>query len=570
MVPNNVVCVESLKLTANGKIDRNALPEANTQATDSGDLAPADELEEILTRIWRHVLGAERVGVNDSYFALGGDSLRVIQVVHEARRHGINISSADLLRYQTVRQLRRALRENSRNELFPEGVPSLSPLSQETLRRLPTDAVDVYPISGMQSYILEKYALNKGSQGIYHIQDCIHMKDESFAIESLREAFQAVVDRHPALRTAFHLQSDPPVQWVRPYLNWNLEVDDISSLPIPAQGDYLAQSLSVERSKLFDPNDKEQPLFRLKVYLRSSTEFDFAFSCHHAIMDGWGHRVLMNQFLQAYATIKAGRKVELGSPDSTYREFVTYQHAVTNSSQALSFWQDYLKGMDAPALPASAMPEQGPEQPVVVQEIDPELASALVQAAATHSVSMQALALSVWFDALRDWSHEESMIVGVVTNGRSEVLTDPLSAVGLFWNIVPVVSRKSTATQIAEVQRDLIDMAPYSAFSLPRLLADQNVPELFFSVFRYLHFWNVDAPPAESGLEFFETRPHDRYSFPLDLAVLFDADKKGGWLILQYDPARVTGHRAASALECYVKGLRKVAGDPVRGELLRA
>lgn len=567
MIPGIVICVKQLKLTANGKVDRNALPQGS-ELNEPGEVGPADELEEILAGIWQRVLGVERVRVTDGYFALGGDSLRVIQMVHEARRHGINISSADLLRYQTVRRLRGSLRDSSRQQLFPEGVPALPP-SQEMLDLPSTDIIDVYPIAGMQSFILGKYALSQGSEGIYHIQDCIHMKDPGFAIDLLQQSFQAVVDRHPVLRTVFDLRSHVPRQWVRQRVNWNLEVVDISHLAVEAQKKYLDQALPEERSRLFDPNDPEKALFRLTIYLRSSTEFDFAFSCHHAIMDGWGHRVLMNQFLQAYSDLKSGRKVDLGSPDSSYREFVTLHQAVTNSSQASHFWQSYLSGLAAPTLreSASAAP---PEQPAVVREIGPEFADALIRAASTHSVSMQALMLSSWFDALRDWSQQETMVVGVVMNGRSELLTDPLSAVGLFWNIVPVVSRKRTEAQIKEVQRDLVEIAPFSTYSLPRLLADRNEQELFFSVFRYLHFWNVSHRSEESGLEILETRPHDRYSFPLDLAVLLNADKKGGLLILQYDPAKISEHRAAAALDGYFSELGKVSGVVMQPELLRA
>lgn len=554
MVPRAFVCVDHLKLTPNGKVDRQALP-AVTALIGTAEFRPAiDDVEENLVAVWRTVLGAERIGVEDNYFSLGGDSLRVIQLVHEARRYGITISATDVLRYQTIRGLRTALRARGREELFPSGIPPLALRPSATIRSIPANVEYAYPVSGIQTFVLGKYLQNLGSQGIYHIQSWMQLHDDSFSLAALEKAFEAVVNRHPALRTLFDLDSSPAMQWVCRDLNWKVKTQDISHLSSSAQHDHVSDALRADRANLFNCRNHETPLFRVMVFIRSVKEFDLVFSCHHAIMDGWGHRVVENQLVEAYLSIKSGTKLDLGTPDTTYREFVAFQDAVQQSNKATAFWKNYLAGVEAPAVISSAPLGPAPDYPWVSRRLEPKQADALDCAARGHSVSMQALMLSGWMETLRVWSGEERVSVGVVVNGRSEHFTDPLSAVGLFWNIVPVVSRRSRPLlqQAAEVQRDLIEMEPYSAYPLPRLLADQRQDSLFSSAFRYLNFWNAKEIRRESGLRLLGYMGYDCYSFPLTCTAVIYPNKGGGYLEIQYDWSAISKDEAEAMLNRYV------------------
>ena len=567
MVPAGIFCVDRLKLTPNGKVDRQALPAATESSTTAAFREPTNEVEESLVAVFRKVLGVERVSTDANYFSMGGDSLRVIQVVHEARRYGVTIGATDVLRHQTVRKLSRALQERSHSGLFPNGVPALPQPSPEILQGLPADVADVYPVSGIQSFIIEKYAQDHQRKGVYHVQESIHVGDTGFSIEALEAAFRTVVERHPALRTVIDIESTPPMQWVRHDLKWKLQVEDISHLSSGEQEEYIAAALIADRAKPFNLADRQLPLFRVAVFLRSANDFNWVFSCHHAIIDGWGHRVLLNQLVQAYLAIKAGRKVELGVPDSACHEFVAYQEAVRRSDKAFEFWKEYLNGIDVPLAPHS-----GPTDTIKIEEaravhpLEPLLVETLSQIARANAVSMQALILSAWFESLRGLTGQELVTTGVITNGRSEHLTDPLSALGLFWNIVPVVSRVALPMleQVAIVQKDLIAIEPYSAYPLPQLLADNGGRELFFCSFRYLNFWNLQQAPAESGLRLLGVRANDRYSFPLNCTASFNPLAGGGLLQLEYDPDVFAAGTVQAMLDNFAALLEKVAASGVQ------
>ncbi|MET9265068.1 non-ribosomal peptide synthase/polyketide synthase [Amycolatopsis sp. NPDC004079] len=109
MVPSVLVPMAELPLTANGKVDRRALPEPQTSSERT--VAPRTEREAVLAGIWADVLGLDRVGVDDNFFALGGDSILSIQVSARARQTGLSVTTADLFRHQTIAALAPAVSE---------------------------------------------------------------------------------------------------------------------------------------------------------------------------------------------------------------------------------------------------------------------------------------------------------------------------------------------------------------------------------------------------------------------------------------------------------------------------
>ena len=559
MLPTTIVCVHRLKLTSNGKIDRNAMVDAIPASTSVQFRGPADEVEESLVAVWCSVLGVQKIGVDDNYFSLGGDSLRVIQIVHAARQYGIEIAAADILRCPTIRQLRQELRTRSQSGLFPDGAPALDfGALKGSQPCMPADVTDCYPVSGIQSFMLERYGC-----GVFHIQDCFHIVDSTFSYSALERAFQAVMDRHPALRTVLDLKEGRSTQWVRTNLHCPITREDISHLEASAQDEQISACVLHDMETPFDPSQPHIPLFRVHVIQRSASEFNLVFSCHHAIMDGWGHRILLNDLISAYMSVKSGAMPELGPPDTACREFVAFQEAVRRSKNAAAYWRDYLAGVHWAALQPRSHCSEQTKNGSVLRHFTPAFSESLRDAARDNSVSMQALSLSAWLEILREISGEDVVVAGVVANGRSEYLSDPLSAVGLFWNLVPVVSRQRMplSNQTAQVQKDLVEAAPYSAYPITQLLADCDTAELFFSTFRYLNFWNTKPVPAESGLRIVNLQSHDRYPFPLNCSVVVEPTSGAGYLQIEYDRAYFNDSAMEAAVDRFCELLQSMASN---------
>lgn len=135
------------------------------------------------------------------------------------------------------------------------------------------------------------------------------------------------------------------------------------------------------------------------------------------------------------------------------------------------------------------------------------------------------------------------------------------NAVGLFWNIAPVISRHALPLleQASSVHRNLIEIEPYSAYPIPQLIEDGGGRDLFFCSFRYLNFWNMQQLPADSGLQLLGTYASDRYSFPLACTASFNPLSGAGVLQLEYDPGVFSAGRIQKVLDNFAALLKNVS-----------
>ncbi|QUQ65086.1 non-ribosomal peptide synthase/polyketide synthase [Kutzneria sp. CA-103260] len=173
MVPTVFVRMESLPLTTTGKVDRKALPEPVVEAQEW--VGPRTENERVLAGIWAEALGVERVGVTDNFFALGGDSILSIQVVSRARAAGLSLVSKDVFRHQTVAELARVVREET---------------------RIVTDASGSAPVTPIQAWFLDS--------GIdTFTMSLVAELGPDIDVDRLRTALDTVIAHHDALRTKF-------------------------------------------------------------------------------------------------------------------------------------------------------------------------------------------------------------------------------------------------------------------------------------------------------------------------------------------------------------------------------
>src|SRR5262249_51389565 len=128
MVPAQLVQLERLPLTANGKLDRSALPAPEASAAaPPPEAAAANDTEQKLVAIWQEVLRVPHVGVSDDFFKLGGDSILSLQIVARARRRGLKVTPQQLFECKTVRELARVAKELPAKTATATIAPSSTP-----------------------------------------------------------------------------------------------------------------------------------------------------------------------------------------------------------------------------------------------------------------------------------------------------------------------------------------------------------------------------------------------------------------------------------------------------------
>ena len=349
MVPAMFVPLQHLPLTRHGKVDRRALPEPDRVETGQSYIGPRTLEEEALAEIWAKVLGLRRVGIDDDYFVLGGDSIRAIQVAGLAGQRGFDVTIDLLFRHHTIRELARALRANeTAGAPVSRATEPFALVTPDDRTRMPEDVVDAYPLSALQAGMIFHREYHPES-AIYHDIFGYHLR-MPLDVPKLETAVRALVERHPALRTAVHLDGfSEPLQLVHRTTALPLQVTDIRHQSADEQERTLRAWLEGEKARGFA--EHERPMLRFHVHIRSAETFELFLSFHHAVLDGWSDANMLLELAISYQALLDGQPIPFNAPQTAYREFIALERDVLRSADARRFWTERLAGASPLVLP---------------------------------------------------------------------------------------------------------------------------------------------------------------------------------------------------------------------------
>jgi hypothetical protein len=244
---------------------------------------------------------------------------------------------------------------------------------------------------------------------------------------------------------------------------------------------------------------------------------------HHAICDGWGNIEFTNELFEAYSSKVNGSFKGLVPIKNVFKEFVAFEKSILGSKESKEFWRDYLAGSSPSVIPrVSQIQISGRSESRNVSGL-PQTNQLHLLAKELH-VSMKAVCLSAYLDLWKNLSQSGPPIVGILSNGRTESLSDPLKALGLFWNITPFAFSNFSVQkrdQIVAVQRMLIKIEDHAQFPLDAILEASGHRELFEATFNFNHFHN-NVAQNQSGKRIKVTTEitRDRYHYPFNLVVV--------------------------------------------------
>ncbi|MDQ2635601.1 MAG: amino acid adenylation domain-containing protein, partial [Actinomycetota bacterium] len=421
MVPSAVVRIEALPLTVNGKLDKRALP-APEFSDGAQYRAPANATEEILTGIYAQVLGLDRVGVDDSFFDLGGDSLlamRLIAAINKTMDTGLVVRA--VFDAPTVAQL--ALRLGGDDDQLEPLVAGERPA--------------VMPLSFAQSRLWFIDQLH-GPSPVYNLAVGLRLEGH-LDVEALGAAFGDVVDRHESLRTVFPAVEGIPQQQIVPtdQAEFGWDVVDASGWPASRLED------AVEETARHSFDLAEEIPLRARLFRVTEDEHVLVAVVHHIAADGWSITPLVADLGVAYASRCVGQGPGWEPLAVQYVDYTLWQRAQLGEledsgsriAQQLSFWEEALTGMpERIALPTDRPYPLVADQRGARVEVDwpVELQQQIARVAREHNATgfmvMQA-ALAVLLAKL---SASSDVAVGFPIAGRRDAALDDL--VGFFVN----------------------------------------------------------------------------------------------------------------------------------------
>lgn len=570
MIPALFIWLPAMPLTANGKLDRRALPAPGRErpAPETSYVAPRNVTEELLAGIWADVLGLNRVGVEDNFFALGGDSIRSVRVLAQAREKGFEFSLQQLFRHQTVAALAREIKTTAASaDVLPKTKP-FELVSEDDRARMPAGVVDAYPLIMMQGGMLFHIALSPET-AVYHNVNSWHLRAR-FDRECFEAAVARAVARHPILRTSLDLTSySEPLQLVHESATLQVGFSDIRSLSDEEQGEVLDRFVLEERVRGFDLT--QPPLLRFHIHRRTDDSFQFTLTECHPILDGWSlNSTLSEIFLSYVALLKGEATAPAAPPTVTVRDFVLLERQTLESEEERTFWQNKLRGMQVtrvPRLPARYR-EMGTHRIRQEYVLVPEEVSEGLQATARAlKVPLKSLLLAAHMKVLSVLSGERDVVSGLVTNGRPEAL-DGEQVRGLFLNTLPfrlLITDGSWADLIRATFEAEWEMLPHRRYPLIALQKQMGGQPLFEGQFNYVHFHVLEDVLRSREIEVLpdvKKRVFEEAHFPLTAAFSQSIFSSQISLMLQYDALELSQTQVQAVANYFSEILQRMAETP--------
>ncbi|MEU1527817.1 amino acid adenylation domain-containing protein, partial [Nocardia rhamnosiphila] len=435
MIPAVVMELDAFPLNTSGKLDRKALPAPVFEAREFR--APSTPIEEIVAGVFAEVLGVERIGADDDFFALGGNSLIATQV---AARLGAALDTTVPVRMLFEASTVAALAAAAESATGRGDLPVLAP--RERPERVPLS------LAQQRMWFLNQFDTDSAA---YNLPVAVRLTGD-LDIAALEQAVADVVGRHETLRTVYPAQDGRPYQLVLPV---GEVAPDLTAVAVPAD-ELRARAVEV-MSAGFDVS-VEVPL-RVALFHPGGDEYVLVFVMHHISADGWSMGPLTRDLVAAYASRAAGSAPVWSPPAVQYADYSLWQREVLGSeddpaslvSAQAAYWREALAGLpDELNLPGDR-PRPTVRSVVggtVPFEIDAELHRAVSRLAAEHNATVFMVVHAVLALLLARLSATDDVAVGTPIAGRGEAELDDV--VGMFVNTLVLRSQVRGGASFAE------------------------------------------------------------------------------------------------------------------------
>ena len=333
-VPVTAVVLDALPVTANGKLDRTALPAPEFAAGRTDFRAPATEVEETLARLFAEVLGLDEVGRDDSFFALGGDSIMSIQLVTRARAAGVLFSTSEVFDHKTVAGVARiAVRD--------EGAAVATRPAE-----LPGGGVGPVPLTPIMCWMFERGSFDRFCQWV------VLTLPAGIDTAGISATVQAVIDHHDMLRARLYPDpAHPSGRGLRVQATSMSAAGLIRHVPVDVAPDSsafatLAESEANAAAERLDPD--AGTVLQLVWFEWSGRPGRLLVVAHHLVIDGVSWQILIPDLAAAWAQVSAGHRPRLAPVGTSMRRWSTALQAAAESHDELELWRSTLAADDPP------------------------------------------------------------------------------------------------------------------------------------------------------------------------------------------------------------------------------
>ena len=574
MIPSVWIPVDSLPRTPLGKVDRKRLPEPLRPAENTVAQPPRNALESEIAEIWQDVLGVESVGTESHYFALGGDSIRAIQISSRLRSAGYELGVRDIITHPTLSEQAQVAR------------PARRRIDQKPI-------VGNTPLTPIQHWMLETFG------------DLSHHFNMSMALSSVRRfdevalkrSFELLVRHHDGLRLTIPTPSEsrdtPPEGFIKPVLHDNpFQILDLRGDRAAEQDAEVVATRMADLQGRFDL--RTGPLMKCTL-VRLPDKDRFFLTTHHLVVDAVSWRILLEDLASAYRQFSEHGSAALPSKTdsvSHWAQALERKREALKASDAgseLAAERDYWRRLDG--LPWDPLPGSdrkgvdlfGQSRQMALS-LDREKTSQLLnEAGSAYNTRVDELLLTALGRAFHSWGGLDRVPVMLEGHGRepwADLEMDLSRTVGWLTSMFPVVlgdfsgddpglQLKATKENLRRVPGGGLGYGPLRFSETGGPSPGETFflrPEINFNYLGHLDSGHLDSGHFDSGpahcqdtgdgLDWkIEDHPgpsiHPKAARPFPLGIVAWIQNGVLALTIHYGPARFTENQASKLLLCY-------------------
>ncbi len=386
----------------------------------------------------------------------------------------------------------------------------------------------------------------------------------AFDHEMLGDALSRLVQRHPILRTSFHLAGfSEPLQLVHRQARFRLTVEDLREADPAGQDKALEEWIEREKRAPFDRTTA--PLLRFHVQWHREDAFQFIVSFHHACLDGWSLAAILTEIFQDYAAIRRGESQLIAPPRVAYRDFVALEMQTTAAQEHHRFWAEKLAGANLQTLPrwpkslcAGGLEQmRGPEI-----QVEADVLKGLKELARRAGTPLKTVLLAAHQRVMSHLYGQTDVTSGLLCNGRPEVV-DGEKVIGLFLNTLPLRVQLSGGRWIDLIQQCFAaerEIAPHRRFPLAEIQKLNGGRQVFGAAFDFVQFHVYND--LQGGIDLREGCYFEANDLTAFTTFMLDAAGTRLEFHIDYDPNLLCYWQIQEMSACYARALRAMAADP--------
>jgi len=564
MIPSHWVALDSLPLNTHGKLDKEKLPlPEKTQAY----VSPNTKTEKILVDLWQRILGVDKVGIEDNYFQLGGDSIRSIGLISAARELGITFSLNQLFSNPTIVGLIQEIDENNdvEEEFHTQPFEMIDP---EYRTKFPETVVDAYPLTILQQAMIYHNQFYEEDKLYHDIFSYRLQIPTSLIVDSqmIQEAYSHILQRHPVLRTTFSLSEyDQPLQLVHQSGDQqSLTIKSLRDLNDEQQQIQIKSLISHEKEIGFDIS--KLPLVRCFIHLLSDSEIQFSISFHHSVIDGWSDAILLSELLKTTIRLLQGKVISDEPIKAKFSDFVKLELDALNNPNFEHFWANKLEGLNFAGIPPLEQSLQNKMTSKVHTQqilIGKSLTSGLKNITKEIGIPLKSVLLAVHMRALNLIAAQDDITTCLVSAGR------PISeggdqVLGLFINSIPLRIKFNRLRQstwrklIEETFKQETQCLKYRRYPYGKMKIFTGLDSVSDALFYFTDYHNLEGLYDQTGIKLLSTMPYERSSFPLVIHFNIDPDSKLLSGVIECDANQFTADQNRHYSELYNNLLKEI------------